>query len=293
MSDPINQFPTPTYRYTEQGAHPSMRQFHGLPLSGLALLNAVSGPVYGAWLPSSWNAAEKIHIEMVADEIVNLPLLMQDMETGDWYFTGDLPAAMRFIREDCAVTVTTQSTDADTPTKGTVYRVAIAYDSLEGDRGADWMFAAAEWGVGPTQEIAMRFALGAAFGPVDSEYTGDRWLQAELDKRQPKPAPDEDGGEYEGEDSSTPLTDWIAEPDISGVSDASDTYNTTEYRVAATAYSLLGDGQGNEWQDNVEYTRAVCEMAFSLSGMTAADIDPGSSGFIPFMLGHIRAVALS
>lgn len=30
--------------------------------------------------------------------------------------------------------------------------------------------SAAEWGAGPTEEEAWRYALGAAFGPMDAEY---------------------------------------------------------------------------------------------------------------------------
>jgi hypothetical protein len=35
---------------------------------------------------------------------------------------------------------------------------------------------AAEWGAGPNLETALRFALGAHFGPLDAEYMGDEAL---------------------------------------------------------------------------------------------------------------------
>ena len=53
-----------------------------------------------------------------------------------------------------------------------------------------------------------------------------------------------------------------------------------------TAYSLLGDGQGSEWFNNPEYTRAVREMiAYRLPDTSPVDL--GSDWAEPFVLGVI------
>lgn len=53
-----------------------------------------------------------------------------------------------------------------------------------------------------------------------------------------------------------------------------------------TAYSLLGDGNGNEWDENEEYTRAITELVRDTLGLPEF-IDAGSDEARAFVLGMI------
>lgn len=52
-------------------------------------------------------------------------------------------------------------------------------------------------------------------------------------------------------------------PEVSG--NAAST--SSDKIILRTAYNLLGDGQGNEWEGNPEYTRAVFEMVADTVGL--------------------------
>lgn len=83
---------------------------------------------------------------------------------GDTYFVGhDLEAAKRLVLRDRWAKVERHD--------GHVY-VSLCDDET--------LIQEAEWGSGATEEVAWRFALGAAFGPIDTEYDESRliaWLQ--------------------------------------------------------------------------------------------------------------------
>lgn len=89
-------------------------------------------------------------------------LLIVDPETQDTFYTGPLEAGIRLAQKDRIVSVE--------QVEGGVL-VGLG-DSFPGD---------AEWGCGPTEETAWRFALGAMFGPIDSEYDENR-LSEEIRK---------------------------------------------------------------------------------------------------------------
>lgn len=89
-------------------------------------------------------------------------LLVVDPETGDTFYTGPLEAGIRLAQKYRIVSV--EQVDG-----GVLVGLG---DSFPSD---------AEWGCGPTEEIAWRFALGAMFGPIDSEYDEDS-LREEIRK---------------------------------------------------------------------------------------------------------------
>lgn len=57
-------------------------------------------------------------------------------------------------------------------------------------------------------------------------------------------------------------------------------------------YTLLGDGRGNEWYDNPEYTRGVTDFIVEAVGLPETIIDPGGEGRLPFVLGMIHTAHL-
>jgi len=59
--------------------------------------------------------------------------------------------------------------------------------------------------------------------------------------------------------------------------------------VLRTAYNMLGDGQGGEWHENTEYTRAVIEFVMETVGLDPEIVDPGSPDRDAFVLGMIYA----
>lgn len=79
-------------------------------------------------------------------------------ERGDLYYTGPLEEAKAFIQWD---TWTNERKIEEPP----CWEVTIAYGSEE--QAPD---ECADWGRGPDLETAWRYALGAAFGPLDSEF---------------------------------------------------------------------------------------------------------------------------
>lgn len=61
--------------------------------------------------------------------------------------------------------------------------------------------------------------------------------------------------------------------------------------ILTTAYGLLGDGQGQEWDLNPEYTRAITELVSDLVGVAldpTGMFDRGGDGWRPFVLEAIR-----
>lgn len=88
--------------------------------------------------------------------------LIEHPDTGDTYYQGhDLAAARRLVEQDREVVT---------------HRVRVPE---EGDRTyfrvelrdcPDDPTSVAEWGTGATEEEALRYAFGAAMGPVDAEY---------------------------------------------------------------------------------------------------------------------------
>lgn len=65
----------------------------------------------------------------------------------------------------------------------------------------------------------------------------------------------------------------------------------TNKDILLTAYGLLGDGNGDEWGDNPEYTRAICELVADTTGCSA-EVDRGGDDFIPFTLDQIKGAWL-
>lgn len=61
--------------------------------------------------------------------------------------------------------------------------------------------------------------------------------------------------------------------------------------ILLAAYDLLGDGQGDEWDVNPEYTRAIIELVADTVGLPE-HIDQGSTQREPFVLGMIYAANL-
>lgn len=78
--------------------------------------------------------------------------LVED-ENGDTYFVGNLEAGKRLVSRDQVVFVKTEGG----------YVLVTLNDS-------DDVNDVAEWGTGPTEEVAWRYAIGAACGPIDAEY---------------------------------------------------------------------------------------------------------------------------
>jgi hypothetical protein len=62
--------------------------------------------------------------------------------------------------------------------------------------------------------------------------------------------------------------------------------------ILRTANDMLGDGQGKEWGDNPEYTRAVIEFVSELIPVPAEILDKGGDDRNPFILGMIFAANL-
>lgn len=85
---------------------------------------------------------------------MNTPLLIEDPDCGDTYYTGPLMVAQDAARKDRHVHKG-QRPDG-------VWFVHLC-DDFAGEQ-------VAEWGNGSTIEQAWRFALGAYFGPIDEEY---------------------------------------------------------------------------------------------------------------------------
>ena len=78
---------------------------------------------------------------------------------GDTYYTGPLEPAKAFIRQDAEITETVED--------GT-HVVLIGTTHAPGET-VTWENAD-DWGKGPDNETAWRYALGAAFGPADDEF---------------------------------------------------------------------------------------------------------------------------
>lgn len=97
-------------------------------------------------------------------KVVNTMPLLEERENGT-YYTGPLGAGINLAHEDRIIETTEQE-------DGTWL--------IEFLDGADP--TAAEWGRGESREEALRYALGAMFGPIDSEYDEAR-LQEALDER--------------------------------------------------------------------------------------------------------------
>lgn len=91
-----------------------------------------------------------------------LPLLVSGLPGGDFY-VGPLAEAKQLIATESGIVEYLDS-------RG-VYRVEFRTDLS--DVGSD-----NEFGAGPDQETAWRYALGAAFGPMDEFY--DELLLADL-----------------------------------------------------------------------------------------------------------------
>lgn len=141
----------PIYRYT-QGLLDALDGVELLNLRPLDLAfydPAESGPMYTCE-PRGFDGV--LHLR--ADEIVDLPLLIDGDGEADTYYTGDLTAGQALASENRYV-----FTDELT---GSHYSVLLC-DSLNRDD-------LAEWGSGQSVEEAWRYALGAMFGPVDDEY---------------------------------------------------------------------------------------------------------------------------
>lgn len=90
-------------------------------------------------------------------------LLIEHPETGDCYYTGDLTAGRLLAENDGRIVKMGRHPSG-------VYWVHLN-DSPDPD-------STAEWGHGASLEEAFRYALGAMFGPIDSEYSEDhlRWV---------------------------------------------------------------------------------------------------------------------
>lgn len=87
-------------------------------------------------------------------------MLTEDQFTegfGDLYYTGPLEVAQEFMRKTAGVTV---------QRSGEYVEVLFGHD---GQEAVTWENAN-EWGRAHTEEEAWRFALGAAFGPIDAEF---------------------------------------------------------------------------------------------------------------------------
>ncbi len=90
-----------------------------------------------------------------------MSLLETDPETGDTFFTGSLEEALVLVEQDRHVVLI--------PRNG-FFTVEL--------RDKEPVDAAAEWGSAATPEQALRFALGAYFGPDDYEGYADYLAEA-------------------------------------------------------------------------------------------------------------------
>jgi hypothetical protein len=84
--------------------------------------------------------------------------LLIERESGDAYYVGPLRQAQALARRERHVTVVPPDD------KAPVWRVKFFDDESR--------IGEAEWGNGKTEAEAWRFALGALFGPLDSEFDG-------------------------------------------------------------------------------------------------------------------------
>lgn len=75
----------------------------------------------------------------------------------DAYFAGDLDAALALMDDRVVI--------EEVGATGQHYIMLCDDDTRE---------SCAEWGAGKTREEAMRYALGAYFGPMDEEYDESR-----------------------------------------------------------------------------------------------------------------------
>jgi len=93
---------------------------------------------------------------------VTYMLTIKDLENRDEgaYYTGPLDVAKDFIRHYCNVSV------VFIPGKN----VTVYIDQSGSEKVPDWN-TCDEFGNGATEEIAWRWALGAAFGPADDEFS--------------------------------------------------------------------------------------------------------------------------
>ena len=66
----------------------------------------------------------------------------------------------------------------------------------------------------------------------------------------------------------------------------------TAHSILLTAHDSLGDGQGAEWYDNPEYTRAVIEFVSNTVAVPEDILDKGGDDRDPFILGMIYAASL-
>jgi len=89
---------------------------------------------------------------------------------GDPYYIGPLGPAQAAVKRDRWV----QADGASAPNLPASWRVGL-YDDPECEEEA-------EWGTGPDEETAWRFALGAYFGPLDEHYPGDEYVAVLLNE---------------------------------------------------------------------------------------------------------------
>lgn len=95
--------------------------------------------------------------------------LLIENDNGDTFYTGPLNAGIELALEDFVILVKGKSSPdyfADM-----IYTVLLTTDGTENSTD--------DWGVGSTVEEAYRYALGACFGPVDSEYS-ETYLEARI-----------------------------------------------------------------------------------------------------------------
>ena len=90
-------------------------------------------------------------------------LLIEHPETGDWYYTGPLPAAQRVAALDAYPHVTTRD-------DGSVSVLLCHTEPPPNATPEEAWGVASEWGAGATTEEAWRYVLGAAFGPPYDGY---------------------------------------------------------------------------------------------------------------------------
>lgn len=96
-----------------------------------------------------------------------VPLLLNDPATGEPKFIGDLDAGKKVACAERHV----EERGPDTTIR--VFQVWLYSDP--------WDDTPSEVGIGPTLDQAWRVALGALFGPIDSEYDEDHLRAVLLD----------------------------------------------------------------------------------------------------------------
>lgn len=82
-----------------------------------------------------------------------------DAANGDCIYNGPLEPARRFLQRYAKTTV-----------ERTEGRVSVLVCTTHTDGEAVTWENLDSWGTGPDEETAWRFALGAEFGPADSEF---------------------------------------------------------------------------------------------------------------------------